>query len=267
MTFLLGITFSGGNSRAETGDVQRDTPEPSFRAISPRSDVFPEPVNSVGRCLICHQIDDYLSHPINVMPSMNVPENLPLDYGRISCLTCHDSRVEQADHQSDPSRPGLLRDNQSGATLCASCHNAASAESRNMHAISLNQAHLMRTTPGDTTDAHTWPGSLDRESSTCLSCHDGSVASDIGHQSGVSIIASRRSGKPDKSHPIGIVYENTRHDPRFAPLKPKSSLDARIRLFNNQLGCGSCHSPYSPLENLLVMSNQGSSLCLTCHDY
>lgn len=264
---LLGAVSPGEKSQAETSDRQPDTSEPSLREAAERYDSFPEPTSSVGRCRGCHQIDAFLSHPVNIAPTMDVPASLPLDYGRISCLTCHDSRVEQEGHASDPSRPGLIRDNQSRVTLCTSCHKNASESYQDMHATSLSRAHLMSRTEGSTSDSHTWPGRLDHESSTCLSCHDGSVASDVGHTPEGASSLPRFANMPFGSHPIGIDYQITNQDPHVAPLKPRSSLDSRIRLFNNQLGCGSCHSPYSPLKNILVMSNQRSALCLTCHDY
>ncbi|MHC4317018.1 MAG: cytochrome c3 family protein [Planctomycetota bacterium] len=49
-------------------------------------------------------------------------------------------------------------------------------------------------------------------------------------------------------------------------LKPAASLDRRIRLFDNRVGCGSCHSPFADDEALLVMSNLRSRLCLSCHE-
>jgi predicted CXXCH cytochrome family protein len=51
------------------------------------------------------------------------------------------------------------------------------------------------------------------------------------------------------------------------PLVPQSALDPRIRLFDNKVTCGSCHSSYSDQDHELVMSNLGSKLCLGCHQY
>ncbi|MCC6676430.1 MAG: hypothetical protein IT436_04740 [Phycisphaerales bacterium] len=48
---------------------------------------------------------------------------------------------------------------------------------------------------------------------------------------------------------------------------PAAALDRRIRLFDRTVGCGSCHNVYSQQSKLLVMSNQGSQLCLKCHVY
>jgi predicted CXXCH cytochrome family protein len=44
-------------------------------------------------------------------------------------------------------------------------------------------------------------------------------------------------------------------------------MDPRIWLFEGRVGCGSCHSPFAGGEALLVMSNVGSRLCLSCHVY
>lgn len=74
--------------------------------------------------------------------------------------------------------------------------------------------------------------------------------------------AASQSGE---THPIGTEYPA--HARRGAKsMVPRSRLDGRIRLFDNMVGCGSCHSPYSQEKKLLVIDNRGSQLCLSCHD-
>jgi hypothetical protein len=71
-------------------------------------------------------------------------------------------------------------------------------------------------------------------------------------------------GEPG-DHPIGVQYRATRSSGDEVRLVPANRLDKRVRLFDNTVGCGSCHSVYSKQSNQLVMSNLGSKLCLTCH--
>jgi predicted CXXCH cytochrome family protein len=68
------------------------------------------------------------------------------------------------------------------------------------------------------------------------------------------------------AHPVG--GGTTLSDPRRqeqSRLVSVASLDQRIRLFDKAVGCGSCHSVYSKNAQLLVMSNDKSRLCLSCH--
>ncbi len=109
--------------------------------------------------------------------------------------------------------------------------------------------------------------SLDLESTNCLSCHDGSVARDIGHTSEPDGRGGLIRTMASVEHPIGIPYRLTDPQDADGELRPASMLDHRIRLFDNQVGCGSCHSLYSTRPSRLVMSNDRSRLCLSCHMY
>ena len=48
-------------------------------------------------------------------------------------------------------------------------------------------------------------------------------------------------------------------------LKPMATVDRRLRFFNGKVGCGSCHDPYSTIHKKLVMSDENSKLCFSCH--
>jgi predicted CXXCH cytochrome family protein len=97
---------------------------------------------------------------------------------------------------------------------------------------------------------------IDDETQLCLSCHDGLMASDT-----VAAYAFATPGEMSPDHPIGVSMA-----PRMDSIvRTPSQLDGRIRLFNDRVGCQSCHSPYSNLPKLLVMSNLRSQLCLSCH--
>jgi predicted CXXCH cytochrome family protein len=195
---------------------------------------------------------------------MPVPAELPLLDGRLVCTTCHDSR-SSADHaRARMLDEPLLRDGGT-AGLCAACHDPNGTGRRDMHATMLGRAHLVWPdegepgTPGDDPA----PASPDAASRTCLGCHDGSVApgaADASVPDAQSRSHARAHVPIGMSHPIGVAYVLD----RGPALRAGGPLDPRIRLFDNRVGCGSCHSPFAGGEALLVMSNVGSRLCLGC---
>lgn len=142
--------------------------------------------------------------------------------------------------------------------LCSQCHSGDAMTAKSMHPTALGRAHLAAV---DRTGGSA--GKLDQESRTCLSCHDGMLAGDAAHSDSV--------GVGSDNHPVGITYGNTLRG--TGPIKYKSdmpvvaasALNPRLRLFNGQIGCGSCHSLYSKEKQYLAISNDRSRLCLSCH--
>ena len=117
-------------------------------------------------------------------------------------------------------------------------------------------------------------------SKLCLSCHDGTVALDsFGGRTGSTIIDSDADLGTDLNdhHPISFIYDDalaTRDGELFAPsstpagIPGKSGTIQTDMLINNSLECSSCHDVHNAndFEDLLVKSNKGSALCLTCHN-
>jgi len=116
-------------------------------------------------------------------------------------------------------------------------------------------------------------------SKLCLSCHDGTVALDnyAGETSGTTFISGVRNVGTDFSndHPISFTYDATLatdDGDLFDPAVKLSSLGGTVdedMLLAGQVQCSSCHDVHrggSSTGKLLVMSNAGSALCLTCHD-
>lgn len=224
-----------------------------------------------GQCRGCHETDGLFSHPVGVAPSMSVPAALPLVDGEIACITCHDDRSAEAHLQARQNHSPLLRIPGEGAGFCCQCHDPRSTLRRDMHAIMVGRAHLRWPQERDRADLQPSEAPegapFDPDSETCLSCHDGSVASDVGHGgSGVQFGPTRRRLGLPGSHPIGVEYTGDPSGRAGPPLKPAEMLDERIRLFDSRVGCGTCHSLYSKRAALLVMSNSRSTLCLSCHD-
>ncbi len=59
-------------------------------------------------------------HPLDVVPSINIPLDMPLDkQGRLTCITCHSYHAEFWD--SEYNNEALLRRTK-GVKLCHTCH-------------------------------------------------------------------------------------------------------------------------------------------------
>jgi predicted CXXCH cytochrome family protein len=208
-------------------------------------------------CQSCHRADALFSHPIGVAPvGVNAP-GLPLQAGRMTCLTCHTEAAP--DHGmsrglADGSN-AMLRA-ASAEALCGQCHMGSQRGSG--HTRGVARAHL------------SWPNNkrgggrsrfeLDVETQNCLSCHDGTVAQDVAVRAG-----DRPEGSHVSSHPVGVPQAPRLGRNSIAPMVPATAVNHRVRLFDGNVGCGSCHSLYSKEAKLLVMSNFRSALCLSCH--
>jgi predicted CXXCH cytochrome family protein len=247
---VVGIWAFGGRSgpaAAEAAPLQFVREKPAALAADA----------TTQRCDACHAFDAGFSHPTGVIPTMAVPGELPLTDGRMTCLTCHTDEAGQPHATSRRSQTAMLRESRSPAGLCSSCHQPGAGTQRGFHGSDLVRAHLQ---PASWTPAPS--GSMDAESQSCVACHDGSLAKDAGgHGIGGSTLGS--SG----DHPIAVDYRSrpaTRDSDeiRFVSL---GALDRRVRLFDRTVGCGSCHSVYSKRQDLLVMPNVRSALCLSCH--
>ncbi|MBU0529661.1 cytochrome c3 family protein [bacterium] len=125
---------------------------------------------------------------------------------------------------------------------------------------------------------------LEEGSLKCLSCHDGATAvnnlvngttADFTTAMGIgTIIGDDGSGNPvlvgsgnigtnlRNDHPVGVDYpiDGT---PRF-----HDAIDVDLaQLINSKVACASCHDPHdSQFGAFLIASNNGSALCLDCHD-
>jgi len=232
---------------------------PSNSASSPASPL----AYRADQCAGCHRMDAAFSHPVGVAPTMPVPTDLPLESGKVTCLTCHEVGGSDAHAHARQYHDGMLRRGADGARLCTQCHTDTSRSAKAMHAMALNRAHLIAS-PGRPAAA-SLGRSLDQESQNCMTCHDGTLATEVSAHSVGNFGQSDALG----DHPIGMAYPDAAAIASRASgqssLIPQGSLDPRLRLFDGRLGCGSCHSPYSTEKKQLVISNTGSKLCLSCH--
>jgi predicted CXXCH cytochrome family protein len=122
-------------------------------------------------------------------------------------------------------------------------------------------------------------GQPDGSSKLCLSCHDGTVALENfgGVASGTHLITGGAllSTSLANDHPISITYDAalaTTDGGLFNPVTTQSGINGgtitNTMLIAGKMQCSSCHDVHnsSGVANLLIKSNQGSALCLTCHN-
>jgi predicted CXXCH cytochrome family protein len=121
-------------------------------------------------------------------------------------------------------------------------------------------------------------------SKACLSCHDGTIALNaFGGNSGTEFLDSGTAHLGtdlSDDHPISFAYDSglaSRDGDLFDPdLRAVPALGGRTitdgLLIDGQLECSSCHDVHASLgdasfsDALLIVNNDGSALCLTCHD-
>lgn len=208
-------------------------------------------------CQKCHPRPASNSHPVGMVPSMKVPDDLHLDWrGKMTCATCHD--VHQQGTSGRARYPVLLRRPQPGWNFCVACHrNIGAPGAKILHGLAAASARE----PARMIRAGADSGPLDAISRDCLRCHDGAATTDkatamqagvFDHGDDIGVI-----------HPIGVDY--TIATLRNRSLVPVTQLSSSIRLVNGQVGCGSCHESLASSRNQLIMSNAGSALCLQCH--
>lgn len=210
-------------------------------------------------CLSCHQTQSALSHPVKAAPTMMLPDGFPLDNGQVNCTTCH--RDTFAEHATATNR-ALLRGTLTGQAFCMQCHAEEALTRQGQHPTAIAQAHLAWPKGAALLSASPTSPGRDDGVNSCLSCHDGTVAPDA-----FGSLRSAASGNflgQGKGHPVGVAYPaSLRHGD--AVFRPSATLDCRVRLTGGQVTCNSCHSLYSKESALLVMRNDNSALCLTCH--
>lgn len=133
--------------------------------------------------------------------------------------------------------------------------------------------------------ASTGPGAT---SVLCLGCHDGTVAVDsYGGATGSLNIDGAGGNFGDvaafgadmgNDHPIGIAYSPGTGAGQDAELNPVTDVvtfgvgtgTIDTMLFTSVVECASCHDVHNTASagnnSLLVISNDGSGLCTTCHN-
>ncbi len=111
------------------------------------------------------------------------------------------------------------------------------------------------------------PGDI---SLACLSCHDGATAYNNTVVNNLSLSAAGVMVAPlavgldglGNDHPISVTYDNTL-DTAF---NAQPTTLAFYGAGSNVLECATCHNPHEATNaSFLRVTNNNSSLCLTCH--
>jgi predicted CXXCH cytochrome family protein len=204
-------------------------------------------------CLPCHKKKVRRSpHPVDVRPELvRVPADLPLSNGKITCNTCHNVHDKERTSVFG-GKSYFLRRAAAGREFCVACHEVGSGKSRYMEVVAA--AHIGNRYKVTEASALLDPMSLD-----CIGCHDGSLGKVAEYRIGQGVWDHNQG-----SHPVGVDYREGRM--KRGQLRPLSSVSRKLRLFNGKIGCGTCHDLYSRNPAMLAMSNEGSRMCLSCHD-
>ncbi|GMR04215.1 MAG: hypothetical protein BMS9Abin23_0106 [Thermodesulfobacteriota bacterium] len=206
-------------------------------------------------CDGCHEDVKKLSHPVDVKPSMDVPSMLPLDWkGGITCITCH--RAHKGAYGE-----AHLRVRARAQGFCMFCHSGLEDQ---LHKVGAGSAHL-KSTYNAVFREGAIPGIvLDELSLKCMSCHDATFATQTLVENRAMTLSFHDATAIGLSHPIGVSYLEAKRKYHGA-YRDIEDLPSQVKLFGGTVGCGSCHSPYSSEHAQLVMTNDGSALCLACH--
>lgn len=116
--------------------------------------------------------------------------------------------------------------------------------------------------------ARNTPAANGADPKVCLSCHDGTLATNVSspmasNKASLSLSMSLqgRNGK----HPVNVDYSYA-YFRKSGKLHSPQALDSRVKLYKGKVTCTSCHDLNSREKNSLAMSNRGSALCLSCHN-
>jgi predicted CXXCH cytochrome family protein len=116
-------------------------------------------------------------------------------------------------------------------------------------------------------------GQPDGVSKLCLGCHDGTVGlTGFGNNYPAGYINTTGTDLRDE-HPVSFTYDTALSEQDsglYAPATKDSGLGSTIAvdmLSEGKMHCNSCHDVHNRngLEKLLIKSNAGEALCLTCH--
>jgi predicted CXXCH cytochrome family protein len=168
----------------------------------------------------------------------------------------------------------------SGGEICVVCHTPHQADLAETgaplwnHEITIATFQLYSSATLNAT-----VGQPDGNSKLCLSCHDGTVGVDNfgGLPGGTYFVTGDYNIGTDlrDDHPVSFVYDATLATDDgglFDPTTTNSGVSGGTidedMLFNTKLQCASCHDVHGNMghDYLLLKSNAGSALCLTCHD-
>jgi predicted CXXCH cytochrome family protein len=246
-----------------------------------------------GLCITCHSTDGVAAekawldhgHPVDEVLTEVVDYRLPLESGKMNCLTCHDphrwSMAAGVTHGKGNEEGNALDSflrlpDDENSQLCTACHRDQSEALLSDHNASSweNPGKTQCTSCHLTHEAEAFTdGHANREASAftslCLSCHEGS--GDHG---------ATRLG--EHGHPI-LVEQKPEWALPAITAKALETLSASEQAPGQALlvGCESCHDPHrwsaaghvwsreerdgNDGSSFLLMDNRNAGLCRSCH--
>ena len=196
-----------------------------------------------------------------------------------ACLLCFVlpalAGITTSKHNLSVSGPGTVKA-ASETQTCLFCHAP--------HKSSPNAPLWNKASPGSTYTPYTsstavgHAGQPTGASLNCLSCHDGTIAlgdvlsrgSRVAMAGGITTLPAGNSNLGtdlSNDHPISFAYTPAVAASHGTELASPTTLTGKVKLdANGQLQCTTCHDPHDDTNGkFLVVSNQGSALCVTCH--
>ena len=104
---------------------------------------------------------------------------------------------------------------------------------------------------------------LDSFSAGCLSCHDGTSASNVRPNLINNPDRKHKMMRISGKHPIGMDYEKYAATNRN--LKSLDEMSISVTLAEGRVSCITCHDPLNSEQNHLVITRSGADLCSACH--
>lgn len=177
-------------------------------------------------------------HPVDIKPSaqIQVPDDMPLQDGVVTCSTCHDSlmQVRSVEHhnKAEINRFFLRRIVKSRTSFCFFCHIEDTFKRLNPHDQVDDQGKVMK--------------------EVCLFCH--ATIPDVHYRGPEKV--SFLVHNPDaycigchhgftKKHPAGIDHLKIPSDKLMASLKTSiQRIGVELPLYEGRVVCATCHNPH-----------------------
>ena len=190
--------------------------------------------------------------------------------------TAYGASIRFTKHNLSVSGPGDIRA-ASETQICVFCHTPHNSR-RDIPYLWNRSDQTTSYIPYQSSTLFAVVGQPTGASKLCLSCHDGTIAlgatlsgpQEIPFQGGIRFLplghASRLGTDLSDDHPVSFQYSGNLAG-RNPELTDPSTLPLEIRLAEDgQLQCTACHDPHNDrFGKFLVMSNQFSKLCISCH--
>ena len=166
----------------------------------------------------------------------------------------------------------------SGGQVCIACHTPHNAQAAQLVPLWNHTATKATFTLYSSATSKAVFGQPAGATKACLSCHDGTVAIDsFGGKApagaGTVTLGSNLGTSLADDHPVSFTYDaalaTATANAKLVSPSSASWVDSAktVPLFAGKLECASCHDAHdNTFGSFLRKSNNGSALCLTCHN-